>query len=203
MLGVYADCRGRKKALTLTIALMAAPTLVIAVSPTYEIIGIAAPIILVLARMMQGFAAGGESGGAMAYLYEIAPEGRRGLYTSLWYATVVVGIVSATLLGYILAQTITADGLSDWGWRIPFFIGGAAGLLAFWVRSAMTETADVEPTTADGPPGRRIGMAALLAEYPWETFRVILLCAGPAIAWVHIRQLHAHPPHQISRALGL
>jgi MHS family alpha-ketoglutarate permease-like MFS transporter len=184
LLGSYADRRGRKRALTLTIALMAVPTLVIAVSPTYATIGLGAPLILILARMTQGFAAGGEAGGAMAYLSEIAPAGRRGLYTSLWYTTVVFGIVSATLLGYLLSQTLTADALGSWGWRIPFFIGGAAGLLGFWVRSAMTETADLRPATTGHSDARpRTGLKALLAEYPRETLRVMLLCAGPATAW--------------------
>lgn len=201
LLGAYADRQGRKRALTLTIVLMALPTLVIGMSPTYVTIGVAAPILLVLARMTQGFAAGGEAGGAMAYLSEIAPEDRRGLFTSLWYTTVVVGIISATLLGYVLAAALSEGDLGSWGWRIPFFIGGAAGLVGLWIRSAMTETADLE-TSASGDSGsaRRSGMAALLAEYPRETFRVILLVAGPATAWY---TFVSYMPTHLIKSVGL
>lgn len=180
LLGAYADKHGRKPALTLTITLMAAPTFVIGISPTYETIGIAAPILLVAARMLQGFAAGGESGGAMAYLSEIAPPNRYGLYTSLWYTTVVVGILAASLLGYVLAQVLSPAALGDWGWRIPFLLGGAAGLLGIWVRSAMTET-HVQPDA--GSSQRPAGLRTLLADYPRETFRIIVLMAGAATAW--------------------
>jgi MHS family alpha-ketoglutarate permease-like MFS transporter len=184
LLGAYADRRGRKRALTLTIVLMAAPTLLIGISPTYASIGVAAPVILVAARMTQGFAAGGEAGGAMAYLSEIAPEGRRGLYTSLWYTTVVVGILGATVLGYGLTELLSDEALGQWGWRIPFLIGGAAGLIGLWVRSAMVETAEVETSSsAGGSAPRRSGIVALLADYPRETLRIVLLVAGPATAW--------------------
>ncbi|MGV9947023.1 MFS transporter [Rhodococcus aetherivorans] len=181
LLGAYADRQGRKRALTLTIILMAVPTLAIGISPTYESIGLLAPAILVLARMVQGFAAGGESGGAMAYLYEIAPPNRRGLYTSLWYTTVVAGIVMATLLGFILSKALPADDLSSWGWRIPFLIGGAAGLVGLWVRSAMTETLETESAAEAG--AHRTGLVALFADYPRETLRIFLLMAGSATAF--------------------
>jgi len=181
LLGAYADRQGRKRALTLTIILMAVPTLAIGISPTYESIGLLAPAILVLARMVQGFAAGGESGGAMAYLYEIAPPNRRGLYTSLWYTTVVAGIVMATLLGFILSKALPTDDLSSWGWRIPFLIGGAAGLVGLWVRAAMTETLETEPAAEAG--AHRTGLVALLADYPRETLRIFLLMAGSATAF--------------------
>ncbi len=182
LIGGYADRKGRKRALLLTIVLMAVPTLIIGLSPTYESIGIFAPAILVLARMVQGFAAGGESGGAMAYLHEISPPNRRGLYTSLWYTTVVFGIVMATLLGFILAKAIPADALAEWGWRIPFLIGGVAGLAGLWMRSSMKETLE-EREPEDESNEQRTGLAALLTNYPRETLRVILLMAGSATAF--------------------
>jgi MFS transporter, MHS family, alpha-ketoglutarate permease len=183
LIGGYADKRGRKRALLLTIIFMAVPTLVIGISPTYESIGLLAPAILVLARMVQGFAAGGESGGAMAYLHEISPPNRRGLYTSLWYTTVVVGIVLATLLGFVLAKAMPADALAEWGWRIPFLIGGIAGLVGLWLRSSMTETLEHGHSAEPEGEKQRSGLAALLSVYPRETFRVILLMAGSATAF--------------------
>ncbi|MBD1539261.1 MFS transporter [Arthrobacter sp. S13_S34] len=200
LLGMYADRRGRKKALTLTIILMAAPTFTLGISPTYDAIGLAAPIILVLARMVQGFAAGGESGGAMAYLSEIAPEGRKGLYGSLWYATVVAGMVLATLLGYVLAQLMSPDIMIQWGWRIPFLVGGAAGLVALWVRSAMVETADVSIGATSGKSVKHAGLKTLLAEYPRETLRVIVLMAGAATAFY---TFVSYMPTYLIKSVGL
>ncbi|MFC9833272.1 MFS transporter [Rhodococcus sp. NPDC127530] len=198
LIGSYADRRGRKRALTLTIVLMAVPTFAIGISPTYETIGVFAPIILVAARMIQGFAAGGESGGAMAYLYEIAPANRRGLYTSLWYTTVVAGIVLATLLGFVLAEAMSTEALSDWGWRIPFLIGGAAGLAGLWVRSAMAETLDTGHPAE--PTKKRSGLAALLSEYPRETLRVFLLMSGSATAFY---TFVSYMPTHLIKSIGL
>ncbi|MEV0642373.1 MFS transporter [Streptomyces sp. NPDC050619] len=201
LLGGYADRRGRKRALTLTILLMTGPTLIIGISPTYATIGVAAPIILVAARMIQSFAAGGETGSAMAYLSEIAHEGRRGLYTSFLYTTVVVAIVGATLLGYLLAEALSAEALGEWGWRIPFLIGGVAGLIGLWVRSAMVETADVEsPPTAEASAPRRAGLVALLVDYPRETFSIVLLVAGPATAWY---TFVSYMPTHLIKSVGL
>jgi len=197
LLGAYADKRGRKPALTLTITLMAVPTFVIGVSPTYETIGIAAPILLVAARMLQGFAAGGESGSAMAYLSEIAPPNRYGLYTSLWYTTVVVGILAASLLGYVLAQVLSPAALGDWGWRVPFLVGGAAGLLGMWVRAAMQETL-VEREAGDSH--RQAGLRTLLADYPRETLRIIVLMAGAATAWY---TFVSYMPTHLIKSVGL
>ncbi|KXX60339.1 MFS transporter [Rhodococcus sp. LB1] len=196
LIGSYADKRGRKRALTLTIVLMAVPTLIVGISPTYETIGVLAPIVLVAARMTQGFAAGGESGGAMAYLYEIAPANRRGLYTSLWYTTVVVGIVMATLLGFGLAAAMSTEALNDWGWRIPFLIGGAAGLVGLWVRSAMAETLD----NSEESHGKPSGLTALLSVYPRETLRVFMLMAGAATAWY---TFVSYMPTHLIKSIGL
>jgi MFS transporter, MHS family, alpha-ketoglutarate permease len=181
LIGAYADRQGRRKALLLTIVLMTVPAFVIGISPTYASVGIVAPIVLVLARMLQGFAAGGEAGGAMAYLSEIAPEHRKGLYSSLWYTTVVLGMVLASLTGFVLTRLLAAEAMGEWGWRIPFLVGGAAGLLSLWVRRAMVETSDavVDGTAAARPAG----LGTLLSEFPRETLRVILLMAGAATAF--------------------
>lgn len=203
LLGGYADRHGRKKALTLTIVLMAAPTFVVGILPTYATISIAAPIILIAARMTQGFAAGGESGGAMAYLSEIAPADRRGLYTSLWYTTVVAGIVLATLLGWLLAELMSAATLNTWGWRIPFVLGGLAGLVGLWVRSAMVETLDLETparSSVDDAGRQRSGLVALFADYPRQTLRIILLMAGSATAFY---TFVSYMPTHLIKSVGL
>jgi len=181
LIGAYADRQGRRKALLLTIVLMTAPAFVIGIAPTYASVGVIAPVVLVLARMLQGFAAGGEAGGAMAYLSEIAPEHRKGLYSSLWYTTVVLGMVLASLTGFVLTRLLAADAMGEWGWRIPFLVGGVAGLLSLWVRRAMVETS---PAVVDGTAAARpAGLRTLLSEYPRETLRVILLMAGSATAF--------------------
>lgn len=199
LIGSYADKHGRKRALTFTIVLMAVPTFIIGISPTYETIGVFAPILLVAARMTQGFAAGGESGGAMAYLYEIAPPHRRGLFTSMWYTTVVAGIVLATLLGFVLAEVLSAEALSEWGWRIPFLIGGAAGLVGLWIRSSMEETLEAS-VVRDGTTPPRSGLRALLSDYPRETIRVILLMSGSATAFY---TFVSYMPTHLIKSVGL
>jgi MHS family alpha-ketoglutarate permease-like MFS transporter len=198
LIGAYADRRGRRKALLLTIVLMTAPAFVIGIAPTYASVGVLAPVVLVLARMLQGFAAGGEAGGAMAYLSEIAPEHRKGLYSSLWYTTVVLGMVVASMTGFVLTRLLAAEAMGEWGWRIPFLLGGVAGLLSLWVRRAMVETSDavVDGTAAS----RRAGLGTLLLEYPRETLRVILLMAGSATAFY---TFVSYMPTHLIKSVGL
>lgn len=144
LLGRYADLRGRKQAMLLTITLMAGGSLVIALLPTYSAVGWLAPILLLLARIAQGMSLGGEVSNASAYLAEIAPPSRRGRYSSFFYISTGSAVLIASLLGAALAVTLSDDQLSSWGWRIPFLIGAALGLVGLWLRRDMAETEQFE-----------------------------------------------------------
>jgi MHS family proline/betaine transporter-like MFS transporter len=139
VLGAYADKAGRKAALTLSIVLMMMGTLIIAVLPTWQSIGIAAPLILVVARLMQGFSAGGEFGSATAFLAEHVP-GRRGYFASWQIASQGLTTLLAALFGVVLTGELSPEQLSAWGWRVPFFFGLLIGPVAWYIRTKLDET---------------------------------------------------------------
>lgn len=140
VLGAYADRHGRKKGLTLSVALMAASTIVIAICPVYATIGMAAPVILVLARLVQGFAAGGEFGSASTFLVESAAPSRRAFAGSWQYFGINAGVLIAALIGYVLTRTLDTQAMAAWGWRLGFAIAGLMGLVALWIRLSVAET---------------------------------------------------------------
>jgi MFS transporter, MHS family, alpha-ketoglutarate permease len=148
LLGRYADLRGRKQAMLLTIMLMAGGSFVISILPTYGLVGWLAPILLLLARIAQGMSLGGEVSNASAYLAEIAPPERRGRYSSFFYISTGSAVLLASLLGALLATSFNDDQLASWGWRIPFFIGGLLGLVGLWLRRNMAETEQYEENKA-------------------------------------------------------
>lgn len=139
-LGAYIDRIGRRKGLILTLAIMAAGTILIAFVPSYATIGIAAPILVLIGRLLQGFSAGVELGGVSVYLSEMATPGHKGFYVSWQSASQQVAIVFGALLGYGLSQTMTAPEISAWGWRIPFFIGCMIVPVIFVIRRSLQET---------------------------------------------------------------
>jgi MHS family proline/betaine transporter-like MFS transporter len=139
VIGAYADRAGRKAALTLSILLMMLGTAIIVVLPTYGTIGIAAPLILVLARLMQGFSAGGEFGSATAFLAEHVPH-RRGFFASWQVASQGLTTVLAAIFGTVLTSSLTPDQLMSWGWRVPFVFGLLIGPIAYYIRSNVDET---------------------------------------------------------------
>ncbi len=139
VLGAYADLRGRKAALTLSILLMMVGTFVIAVLPGYASIGVAAPIVLVLARLVQGFSAGGEFGSATAFLAEHVP-GRRGFYASWQIASQGLTTLLAATFGTFLSGALTSQQMDAWGWRVPFLFGLLIGPVAWYIRSRLDET---------------------------------------------------------------
>ncbi|MGI4795687.1 MAG: MFS transporter [Janthinobacterium lividum] len=149
VLGAYADRAGRRPALTLSISLMMLGTLIIAVAPTYATIGLGAPALLVVARLIQGFSAGGEFGSSTAFLAEQDPA-RRGLYTSWQLASQGVTIILASGFGVLLATALTPDQLLAWGWRVPFFFGLLIGPVAIYIRRALEESGDFIQAAAAG-----------------------------------------------------
>jgi metabolite-proton symporter len=140
VLGAYVDRHGRRSGLILTLFLMAIGTLVIACTPAYRTIGIVAPIVVVLGRLLQGFSAGVEVGGASIYLSEMATPGHRGFYCAWQSASQQVAVVFAALLGVALSAVVPPTGMSQWGWRVPFFIGCVIVPLLFWLRRSLAET---------------------------------------------------------------
>ncbi|MDB5803898.1 MAG: ral substrate transporter [Betaproteobacteria bacterium] len=142
VLGPYIDKVGRRKGLLLTLALMACGTVLIAFVPGYATIGIAAPILALIGRLLQGFSAGVELGGVSVYLSEMATPGHKGFYVAWQSASQQVAIIVAASLGYGVGKWMAPEEISEWGWRIPFFIGCMIVPLIFALRRSLQETAE-------------------------------------------------------------
>jgi MHS family alpha-ketoglutarate permease-like MFS transporter len=181
LMGVYADRHGRKSGLTLSVALMCAGSLLIAVTPSYDSIGVGAPLLLVLARLMQGLSIGGEYGASATYLSEMAGRNHRGFFSSFQYVTLIAGQLVAICVLLALQAVLTEVELDAWGWRIPFLIGGALAIIVFWLRRGLAETQSFAKAQAEGAP--RSGFVELVTRHPKETLTVMLLTAGGTIAF--------------------
>jgi MFS family permease len=140
VLGAYLDRHGRRAGLLLTLGLMAAGTLLIAILPGYRTIGLLAPALLVAGRLLQGFSAGVEPGGVSVYLSEIAPPGRRGFYVAWQPGSQQVAVILVALLGVVLGSTLSSAQMDAWGWRIPFVIGCMIVPVLFVLRRSLQET---------------------------------------------------------------
>jgi MHS family proline/betaine transporter-like MFS transporter len=140
VIGWMGDAMGRKAAMVVTILLMAFGTALIGVIPSYATIGIWAPILLVLARLLQSFSVGGEFGSAIAFIVEWAPPQKRGLYGSLQQISVVAGLLLGSAFAALLTTIMTPEALEAWGWRIPFLVGGVIGLVGLYMRRNVGET---------------------------------------------------------------
>lgn len=181
MFGHLADTYGRRMALTLSVVLMCFGSLMIAITPTYATIGVAAPILLGLARMLQGLSLGGEYGTSATYLTEVADEKHRGFYSSFQYVTLIGGQLCAIVVLLLLQKVfLTADELRDWGWRIPFVIGAALAIFAAVMRRNLHETEAFEAAKKLG--GSESSIKALL-KYPREVLLVVGLTAGGTAAF--------------------
>jgi MFS transporter, MHS family, alpha-ketoglutarate permease len=140
VLGVYADRAGRRAALTLSVTLMCAGSALIAIAPTYATLGLGAPILLLVARLIQGISLGGEYGTSATYLSEIAVSKHRGFYSSFQYVTLIGGQVFGSLTLLVMQQSFTAHELEAWGWRIPFAIGAGLSVFGLYLRRNLQET---------------------------------------------------------------
>lgn len=181
LMGVYADRHGRKSGLTLSVSLMCAGSLLIAVTPGYETIGVFAPALLVLARLMQGLSIGGEYGASATYLSEMAGKSRRGFFSSFQYVTLIAGQLVAICVLITLQAVMSEATLDAWGWRIPFVIGGCLAVIVFWLRRGLAETQSFAVAKAEGGP--KSGFRELVTNHPRETVTVMLLTAGGTIAF--------------------
>jgi MHS family proline/betaine transporter-like MFS transporter len=155
VIGRIGDIYGRKPALLMTILAMGAGTLSVAIIPSYKMIGLAAPVLLLLARVVQGFSAGGEFGVAIAFLAEWAPSNRRTLWTSSLSLTVALGTILANGLTVLLIAMLPQGEMHAWGWRIPFLFGGVLGPVARWMRSHVGETPIYRNAKASSSTWRR------------------------------------------------
>ena len=142
LFGYIADRHGRKASMLISVCMMCLGSLVIACLPGYGEIGLAAPVILLLARMFQGLSVGGEYGTSATYMSEVALEGRKGFYASFQYVTLIGGQLLAVLTVVVLQQILSDEELRSWGWRIPFFLGAALAIVALWLRRSLNETSE-------------------------------------------------------------
>jgi MHS family alpha-ketoglutarate permease-like MFS transporter len=177
-MGLYADRAGRKAAMVASVSLMCFGSLVIGLCPGFATIGAAAPVVLVLARILQGASLGGEYGTSAVYMSEMAGRTHRGLWSGVFYSTLIAGqlLAMATLL--ILQATLSDAELAAWGWRIPFFLGGALALTVFWLRRGMAETPSFQARGAV-----RATTWGLMASHPRESLIVMGLTAGGTLGY--------------------
>jgi MHS family alpha-ketoglutarate permease-like MFS transporter len=180
-MGAYADRAGRRAALTLSVAMMCAGSLIIALAPTYAQVGALAPAILLGARILQGLSVGGEYGASATYLSEVAGRKNRGFWASFQYVTLIAGSLSAQGLVVILQWLMPEADLKEWGWRIPFFIGAALAVVVFWLRSGIHESPGFENARAAG--AARGKTMLLFVKHPKQTLMVMGLTAGGSLAY--------------------
>ena len=181
LMGTYADRKGRKAALTLSVLLMSGGSLLIAIVPGYGSIGIAAPIILVLARMLQGVSVGGEYGTSATYLSEMATSKHRGFYSSFQYVTLIMGqLIAIGVLVLLQRYFLTDKELHSWGWRIPFGIGAVLAVSAMYLRRSLMETSSFSKETQ---PHVNRGTMKALFEHPKAVMVVIGLTIGGTVAF--------------------
>jgi len=181
LFGYIGDRFGRRTALMSSVLLMCFGSLLIAAAPTYAMIGVWSPVLLLVARMIQGLSLGGEYGASATYLSEMADSKHRGFYASFQYVTLIGGQLLALLLLLVLQHYfLSPEQLREWGWRIPFIVGAALAVLALRMRHDLPETKSFE---AARHKKTKMGGLRQLAKYPREVFLVIGLTMGGTLAF--------------------
>jgi len=180
--GRLGDRIGRRPTLILVVVLMSVATALIGVLPTYASIGIAAPILLTLVRILQGLSAGGEFGGAVSVMTEFAPRGRRGLYGSWQSFTVALGLLCGAGVCAILASMLSSEALQAWGWRIPFLLAIPLGLVALWLRLKLEETPSFQ-RAEKGESAAEEATIVITKPTARETTKAILIGIGRLMGW--------------------
>jgi MHS family alpha-ketoglutarate permease-like MFS transporter len=180
MMGVYSDRHGRKSGLTLSVALMAGGSLMIAAAPTYATAGWIAPVVLVLARMLQGLSVGGEYGASATYLSEKAMRNRRAFWASFQYITLIGGQLLALAVVVLLQSLMPDSELQRWGWRIAFGVGALLAFGVYFLRARLTET---ESFVRQGTDRRRSSMIDLWRNHPREFLIVAAISGGGSAAF--------------------
>ncbi len=199
LLGLYADRAGRQKALSLLILMMAAGTLIVGITPGYATIGLAAPALIVFARIIQGLSVGGEFASAAAMLVEIAPPGRRMLYGSFQMASQGVALLTASLFGLLLTELMSPAALSEWGWRIPFLAGSLIGPIGFHIRRRCSESPDFLAAVAGKPLHAADVVRDVAARWPAVVCAFGVIAVGTALNYLW----HSYTPTYVTRELHL
>lgn len=193
--GRIGDMVGRRYTFIVTLLVMGLSTFLVGCLPTYESVGVAAPIMLVVLRMFQGLALGGEYGGAATYVAEHAPEGKRGLYTSWIQITATAGLAMALLIVILVRSPVTGVGeeaFRDWGWRVPYLLSGLFLGIGLWLRLKLHESPVFQKMKAEGTSSKR-PLSEAFGE--WKNLRIVLIAffgaiAGQAVVW-YTGQLYA------------
>lgn len=185
LLGRYADRHGRRRALMLSVLMMCSGSLIITFTPGYASIGLAAPALLLVARLLQGLSVGGEYGTSATYLSEMATREHRGFWSSFQYVTLVLGHLLALAVLILLQRVFLSDAqLYGWGWRIPFAIGALAAITALWLRRNMQETETfARSEQGDAAYQERQGTLRALLQHPRAVLTVIGLTMGGTLAF--------------------
>ncbi|MGW1957532.1 MFS transporter [Streptomyces sp. NPDC001920] len=178
LMGAIADRRGRRAALTVTILLMGGSSLLVGLTPTYASAGVLAPVILVLARLLQGLSVGGEFAASTTFLVESAGPGRRGLFSSFQYVSTTTGQLVASGITALLVDTLSEGQMNGWGWRVPFVLGAVLSLVGFWIRRGAQETRSAEQQQAPRP-----GLLEALRRHPRQSLLICGITAGGTIAY--------------------
>ncbi|MFJ8044640.1 MFS transporter [Kitasatospora sp. NPDC096147] len=181
LLGRYADRRGRKAALTLTVTMMSASALLIAVAPTYRQVGYFGAVVLLVARLLQGLSVGGEYAASATYLTEASVPARRGFVSSFQYVSMTFGQLLGLGLQIVLQRTMDPADLHSWGWRIPFVVGAVGAAVVFWLRRNLPETEAYERSAESGADGR--GTVRRLLAHKREFALVMALTMGGTVAY--------------------
>lgn len=182
LFGTIADRKGRKVAMTLSVLMMSFGSLMIAITPSYRSIGIFAPFLLLLARLLQGLSVGGEYGTSATYLSEVATKNRRGFYSSFQYVTLIGGQLVALGIQVLLQRVFLSKAdLESWGWRIPFVIGALLAFVAFYLRRHMEESQNF--TKENAPVSERGSLKTLIKQHPRAVLTVIGLTLGGTLAF--------------------
>ena len=176
LFGWIADKHGRRTSMMISVLMMCAGSLLIAVLPTYASIGTAAPVLLLFARLVQGLSVGGEYGTAATYMSEVATQGRRGFYASFQYVTLIGGQLLALLVLVTLQQFLTTDEMKAWGWRVPFIIGALAALVALYLRRSLAESA-----SSDAMHSKEAGSLRALLHHRRALLMVLAFTAGGSL----------------------
>ncbi|TMR10256.1 MFS transporter [Nonomuraea zeae] len=183
LLGRYADRKGRKAALTLTVTLMSASALLIAIAPTYEAVGYFGALVLVIARLLQGLSVGGEYAASATYLTEATPRGRRGFASSFQYVSMTAGQLVGLGLQIILQNSMSKEALNSYGWRIPFVVGALAAAVVFYLRRSLLETEAYDEEERETESGGQRGTIKELLAHKKEALLVIALTMGGTVAY--------------------
>lgn len=178
LMGAIADRRGRRSALTVTILLMGGSSLLVGLTPTYAAAGLLAPVILVVARLLQGLSVGGEFAASTTFLVESAGPGRRGLFSSFQYVSTTAGQLAASGVAALLVSTLDGPQMDGWGWRVPFVIGAVLSLVGFWIRRGAEETRSAEQQQAPKPR-----LFDALRHHPRQSLLICGITAGGTIAY--------------------